>query len=74
MDKHLKLMEEEHAKLLCHPVMKLFGLLKWHPNVMPYFINFLIFFAFLTCFTAHGWITVDFLQCDNYIGSDSEFF
>ena len=74
MDKHLRLMEEEHAKLLCHPVMKLFGLLKWHPNVIPYLINFLIFFAFLIFFTAHSWITVDFLQCDQKIGSDCKSF
>ena len=74
MDKHLKLMEEEHVQLLTHPVMKLFTLLKWHPNRLPYTINFLIFLAFLCFFSTHALITVNFLQCDKFFGSDSKLF
>ena len=69
MDKHLRLMEEDRSELLTHPVMTLFMHLKWHPNVVPYFINFLIFFMFLVVFSAHALLTVDFLQCDSHIGS-----
>jgi hypothetical protein len=49
--------------------MKLFMHKKWHPNVVPYFINFLIFFVFLVLFSAHACLTVNFLQCDSHIGS-----
>ena len=70
MDKHLKLMEEDHEELLTHPVMQLFMSLKWHPNVVPYFFNFLVFLAFLFAFTAHGILMVDRIQCDRYpVGS-----
>ena len=69
MDKHLRVMEERQSELLTHPVMKLFMDLKWHPNVVPNLISFLVFFMFLAAFTAHGLRTVDFLQCDNLIGS-----
>ena len=69
MDKHLRLMEEDRSELLTHPVMTLFMHLKWHPNVVPYFINFLTFFMFLFVFSAHALLTVDFLQCDSHIGS-----
>ena len=69
MDKHLRLMEEDRSELLTHPVMTLFMHLKWHPNVVPYFINFLIFFMFLFVFSSHALLTVDFLQCDSNIGS-----
>ena len=72
MDKHWKLMEDSHSKLLTHPVMKLFMLMKWHPSVVPYFINFLIFFTFLITFSGHALLTVDFLQCDVHIGSDGK--
>jgi hypothetical protein len=72
MDKHWKLMDDSHSKLLTHPVMKLFMLMKWHPSVVPYFINFLIFFAFLITFSGHALLTVDFLQCDVHIGSDGK--
>ena len=72
MDKHWKLMEDSHSKLLTHPVMKLFMLMKWHPSVVPYFINFLIFFTFLITFSGHAFLTVDFLQCDVHIGSDGK--
>ena len=69
MDKHLRVMEEGRSELLTHPVMNLFMHLKWHPNVLPYFINFLFFFMFLVIFTAHALLTIDFLQCDCHIGS-----
>ena len=69
MDKHLRLMVEGRSELLTHPVMKLFMHMKWHPNVVPYFINFLIFFMFLVLFSAHACLTVNFLQCDSHIGS-----
>lgn len=73
MDKHLKLMDDSHSKLLTHPVMKLKMLMKWHPSVVPYFINFLIFFTFLITFSGHALLTVDFLQCDVHIGSDGKY-
>ena len=73
MDKHLKLMDDSHSGLLTHPLMKLFMLLKWHPSVVPYFINFLIFLTFLITFSAHGLLTVNFLQCDEHIGSDGTY-
>ena len=69
MDKHLRLIEEERSELLTHPVMTLFMHMKWHPNVVPYLINFLFFFMFLVVFSAHALLTVDFLQCDSHIGS-----
>ena len=72
MDKHLKVIEGGRSELLTHPVMKLFMHLKWHPNVLPYFINFLIFFMFLIVFSAHALLTVDFLQCDSHIGSSGK--
>ena len=72
MDKHLRLMEEDRSELLTHPVMTLFMHMKWHPNVVPYFINFLIFFMFLIVFSAHALLTVDFLQCDSHIGSSGK--
>ena len=72
MDKHLRVMEEGRSELLTHPVMKLFMHLKWHPNVLPYFINFLFFFMFLVVFSAHALLTVDFLQCDSHIGSSGK--
>ena len=72
MDKHLRLMEDDRSELLTHPVMKLFMHLKWHPNVVPYLINFLIFFMFLVVFSAHALLTVDFLQCDSHIGSSGK--
>ena len=65
MDKHLRLMEDEHSELLTHPVMKTFMHLKWHPNVVPNFINFLTFFMFLVVFSTHALLTVDFLNCGN---------
>ena len=73
MDKHLSMIKEGQFKLLIHPVMELFMMLKWHPNVVPYFINFLIFLLFLFVFTAHGILSVNLLQCDNHIASSSEF-
>ena len=73
MDKHLKLMDDSHSKLLTHPVMKLKMLMKWHPSVVPYFINFLIFFTFLITFSGHALLTIDFLQCDVHIGSDGKY-
>ena len=72
MDKHLRLMEEYQSELFTHPVMKLFMHMKWHPNVLPYFINFIIFFMFLVVFSAHAFLTVDFLQCDSHIGSSGK--
>ena len=72
MDKHLRVIKEGRSELLTHPVMKLFMHLKWHPNVVPYFINFLTFFMFLVIFSSHAILTVDFLQCDRHIGSSGE--
>ena len=73
MDKHMRLMkDEDFDELLLHPVMKLFVSIKWHPNVIPYFINFLIFLMFLIAFTFHGVYTLDYLQCDKKF-SNGEF-
>ena len=72
MDKHLRLMDQGCSELLTHPVMKLFMQLKWHPNVVPYFINTLIFLMFLVGLSIHALRTVDFLQCDSHIGSSGK--
>ena len=73
MDKHLRVLKEGRSELITHPLMKLFMHLKWHSNVVPYFINFLIFLLFLTTFTSHAVITVDFLQCDNHFGNNCKY-
>ena len=64
LDKHLALIKNGCPEMLRHPVMALFAYTKWAPHKMVYYINFVIFLAFLVVFTYHGYITIDLIQCE----------
>ena len=63
LDKHNKVIKEDHLEILRHPVMMLFTSLKWYPHKKWYYINFFPFFVFLISFTLHGIYWIDHLQC-----------
>ena len=64
LDKHLALIKNGCPEMLRHPVMALCAYTKWAPHKMVYYINFVIFLAFLVVFTYHGYITIDLIQCE----------
>ena len=63
LDKHNKVIKEDHLEILRHPVMMLFTSLKWYPHKKWYYTNFFLFFVFLILFTLHGIYWIDHLQC-----------
>ena len=63
LDKHNKVIKEDHLEILRHPVMMLFTSLKWYPHKKWYYTNFFLFFVFLISFTLHGIYWIDHLQC-----------
>ena len=70
LDKHLELIKSGFEDMLKHPLMRLFISLNWQPHKYRYQMNFFIYVVFLLIFTAHGLISIDFLQCDKYIEED----
>ena len=71
LDKHLALMKYGCPEMLRHPLMALFAYTKWHPHKIIYYVNFVIFLAFLLVFTYHGFITIDLIQCESTKSNDS---
>ena len=63
LDKHNKVIKEDHLEILRHPVMMLFTSLKWYSHKKWYYTNFFLFFVFLISFTLHGIYWIDHLQC-----------
>ena len=63
LDKHNKVIKEDHLEILRHPVMMLFTSLKWYPHKKWYYTNFFLFLVFLISFTLHGIYWIDYLQC-----------
>ena len=64
MHRHVKLIESENTDMLLHPIMRAFTDLKWLQFFWVYLIVIVAVFLFLVFFTWHGYLYVDFVQCE----------
>ena len=72
MHRHLKLIDSENSQMLLHPIMRSFTDLKWIQFFWIFLGVIMAVFAFLISFTWHGFLYVDFVQCQPLNASHSE--